>query len=157
YSATPAFPGNSTGGSNYWVDVVFITTATQTGPVISNVQSSGVSTTGATITWTTDTSSDSQVEFGATAAYGAASPLNSTMVTSHTIVLSGLAAGTLYHYRVKSRDGSGTLSTSTDFSFNTSSGTGGGCPCSVWTSAAVPSQESTGDTNKVELGVRFKS
>ena len=41
------------------------------------------------------------------------------MVTSHSASLSGLAANTLYHYRVKSRDAAGNLATSGDFTFTT--------------------------------------
>jgi hypothetical protein len=40
-------------------------------------------------------------------------------VTSHSAALSGLTAGTLYHYRVKSRDAAGNLATSTNFTFTT--------------------------------------
>ena len=43
------------------------------------------------------------------------------MVTSHSASLSGLAANTLYHYRVKSRDAAGNLATSGDFTFTTAS------------------------------------
>src|SRR5262249_35122679 len=98
-----------------------------------------------------------QVEYGTTTAYGNGSTLDTTMVTSHSMTLSGLLAGTVYHYRVRSRDASGMLSISADFSFITGGGSLGSCPCSVWTNAAVPLQDSTGDTNKVEVGVRFKS
>ena len=40
-------------------------------------------------------------------------------MTSHSASLSGLAANTLYHYRVKSRDAAGNLATSGDFTFTT--------------------------------------
>ena len=46
---------------------------------------------------------------------------------AHQVTLSGLAPGTLYHYRVKSRDAAGNLSVSGDFTFITTSG-GGGAP-----------------------------
>jgi hypothetical protein len=41
------------------------------------------------------------------------------MVTSHSAQLSGLTAGTLYHYRVKSRDAAGNLSVSANRTFTT--------------------------------------
>ncbi len=89
-----------------------------TPPVISNVQSSGITTNSATITWTTDEASDSVVEYGLTTSYGSTAS-NSASVTSHSIPLSGLSVNTLYHYRVKSTDGAGNTATSPDHSFQT--------------------------------------
>jgi len=100
--------------------------ADTTPPVISAVASSEVTGSGATITWTTDEASDSQVEYGTTTAYGSASALDTRMLTSHSVALSGLAAGTEYHYRVKSRDAAGNLASSPDFVF-----TAGTAPRSV--------------------------
>src|SRR5438093_1036004 len=73
----------------------------------------------ATVTWTTDEASDSQVEYGATSAYGQMSVLASVLVSSHSVGLSGLSASTLYHYRVKSRDAVGNLAVSGDITFTT--------------------------------------
>jgi Bacterial Ig domain/Purple acid Phosphatase, N-terminal domain len=93
--------------------------ADTTAPAISGVGASSVTSSAATIGWTTDEASNSQVEYGTTTSYGALSALNSSNVTSHSQALTGLAAGTLYHYRVKSRDAAGNLATSQDFSFST--------------------------------------
>ena len=90
-----------------------------TPPVISNVAASGITSSSAMVTWTTDKPSDTQVDYGTTATYGNSTPLNSTLVTSHSATLNGLLANTLYHYRVKSSN-SGGLSVSGDFTFNTS-------------------------------------
>jgi hypothetical protein len=94
-----------------------------TPPVISAVASSGISQSAATITWTTNEASDTQVEYGITLAYGSSTVLNSSLVTSHSQTLTGLAAGTTYHYRVKSRDAAGNLATSSDFTFTTQTST----------------------------------
>ncbi|HUE69823.1 MAG TPA: fibronectin type III domain-containing protein, partial [Pirellulaceae bacterium] len=88
-------------------------------PVLSSIASSSVSTGGATITWTTDEASDTQVEYGTTTSYGSSTTLNTSLVTSHSQVLSGLNPDTTYHYRVKSRDAAGNLATSGDFTFTT--------------------------------------
>jgi hypothetical protein len=88
-------------------------------PVISGVAASNVSYVGATITWTTNVSSDSQVEYGRTTAYGSSTTQNLSLVTSHSQALSGLAPVTVYHYRVKSRDAAGILATSADGTFMT--------------------------------------
>jgi Bacterial Ig domain/Purple acid Phosphatase, N-terminal domain/Fibronectin type III domain/Bacterial Ig-like domain len=94
-----------------------------TPPVISAVAASSISTSGATISWTTDEASDSQVDYGLTTAYGSTSALNSNLVTAHAATLTGLASATLYHFRVRSRDAAGNLATSADFTLTTLDGT----------------------------------
>jgi hypothetical protein len=101
-------------------DFVFTTSDTEP-PVISGVSVTSVAATKATIGWTTDEPADSQVEYGTTTAYGSSTPLHTTKVTSHSVALSGLSPGTLYHYRVKSRDAAGNLASSADFVFTTAS------------------------------------
>jgi hypothetical protein len=99
------------------------TTATPpdvTPPTITGVSASGITATGATISWTSNEAADSQVEYGTTTSYGSSTTLNSSLVTSHSQSLSGLTAGTTYHYRVKSRDAAGNLAASADFTFTTS-------------------------------------
>ena len=79
-------------------------------PVIITLLSSGTpNATDATITWTTDVASDTQVFWGLTTAYaGASSPIiNSTPVTSHSQIITGLTTATLYHYKVLSRSRNG--------------------------------------------------
>ncbi len=88
-------------------------------PAISAVQSSQIDANDATITWTTDTASDSQVQYGLTTTYGGLSPLATALVSSHSVILSGLTPNTTYHFSVLSRDAFGQLSTSPDFVFAT--------------------------------------
>lgn len=88
-----------------------------TPPVISSIASSTTTTT-ATITWTTDEAATSTVNYGATSGYGTASTSDS-LVTSHSIVLTGLSDGTLYHFNVGGADASGNISTSSDNTFTT--------------------------------------
>ena len=95
-----------------------------TAPVLSAVAASGLSSSAATITWTTNEGSSSQVEYGPTTAYGKATPLDASLMTSHSVGLSGLTASTLYHYRVKSKDAAGNLAVSADFTFTTSAAAG---------------------------------
>jgi hypothetical protein len=90
-----------------------------TPPVISGVTSTAITASRATINWTTDEQSDSQVEYGTTTAYGSLTALNSSRVISHSATLGGLAASTLYHFRVRSRDFAGNLAVSGDFTFTT--------------------------------------
>ncbi|TMK43228.1 MAG: hypothetical protein E6G55_12625, partial [Actinobacteria bacterium] len=88
-------------------------------PVIASMSASGITASSATIIWTTDEASDSQVEYGTTTAYGSVTALNASFVTAHAQALNGLLASTVYHYRVKSRDAAGNLATSVDVTFTT--------------------------------------
>jgi hypothetical protein len=88
-------------------------------PVISAVASSGTTDTTTTITWTTNEVADTQIEYGLTTSYGSVTTLNTTLLTSHSQNITGLASNALYHYRVKSRDASGNLATSGDYTFTT--------------------------------------
>ena len=90
-----------------------------TPPTISNVAAGGITASGATITWNTNENSDSQVDYGTSEAYDHTTALNIALVTAHSQGLSGLTAGTVYHYRVKSRDAAGNLAVSGDFTFTT--------------------------------------
>ena len=88
-------------------------------PVISAVTTATVTSSTATITWTTDKASNSQVAYGTTANYGTLSPLNTTLVTSHSVTLTGLAASTTYYYQVQSQATQGDTATSPGFTFTT--------------------------------------
>jgi hypothetical protein len=91
------------------------------GPVISSVSVGSITTTAATVTWTTDVAATSQVEYGTTTAYGTLTTLDVNLLTSHVTLLTGLSTNTLYHYRVRSKNSSGVESISGDFAFQTSS------------------------------------
>lgn len=72
----------------------------------------------ATTTWTTNEAANSKVLIGTTTAYGT-TYADATMLTSHSIVISGLTAGTLYHFRVVSKNAAGNTATSSDQTFTT--------------------------------------
>jgi hypothetical protein len=90
------------------------------GPSIADVLvSAGLTASSAHVSWTTDVPADAQVEFGRTAQYGFASPIDPQAALSHDIQLTGLAPGSMYHYRVKSRDANGAVAASGDQTFTT--------------------------------------
>jgi len=89
-----------------------------TAPAISSVMNSNPTTGNTTVTWETNEVSTSIVEYGPTTAYGSSST-DSTLLTSHSVSISGLVPGTMYHYRVKSADAANNLATSDDFTFIT--------------------------------------
>jgi hypothetical protein len=112
-------------------DQTFITDAAPdvTAPVISAVVATP-SETSVAITWTTDESSSSVVEYGPTTSYGTTTSETDTSprVTSHSVTISGLSASTTYHFRVKSKDAATNQAVGTDSTFATSATptTGGG-------------------------------
>ncbi|MBC7982176.1 peptidoglycan-binding protein [Candidatus Parcubacteria bacterium] len=99
------------------ISELYALTSDTAAPAISSVASSTSSTT-ATVTWTTNESATSTVDYGATTSYGTASS-SAALVTSHSMALSGLTPSTLYHFRVSSADAAGNRATSTDYTFTT--------------------------------------
>lgn len=89
-----------------------------TGPVISAIAVSAVTHNGATIYWTTNEASTSEVSYGTTNAYGSVSS-DLTLMTLHSRVLTGLDSATQYHFKIKSTDGAANVSESSDATFTT--------------------------------------
>lgn len=71
-------------------------------PTISLITSSNITSTGATITWTTNEAATSNLQYGLSTSYG--SVQNSGGSTSHSVTLSGLSPNTLYNYRISTSD-----------------------------------------------------
>src|SRR5947209_1961822 len=90
------------------------------GPLtISNVATANVTPTSVGIDWQTNVLANSQVEYGTTTSYGSTTPIDSTMVTSHQLTLSGLNPGTAYHCRVRSTDAQNNSAVSGDLTCST--------------------------------------
>jgi hypothetical protein len=97
-----------------------VTVQVDNGPIITGViVSRGLTASSARVTWNTDILADAQVEFGRTTAYGESTPIDPRADWRHEAQLTGLAPGTTYHYRVRSRDGNGALAVSPDATFAT--------------------------------------
>jgi hypothetical protein len=121
--------------------------------VISNTTVTGITTSSATISWSTNNPADTQVAYGTSPAYGLSTALNPTPTQNHVVTLSGLNAQTVYHYQVKSRDGTGALVVSADAVFTTSTQTQ---TYSIFSSNAPP-LALNGLTGPAEVGVKFRS
>jgi len=79
-----------------------------------------ITTKKATITWSTDRSSNSIIAFGTSSgSYGSDEVSNSSQETSHTINLTNLKAGTTYYYKAKWTDEDGNTGTSDEKTFAT--------------------------------------
>jgi len=119
YVTLPNNTGESSGTKNVVADAIkFVYVGVPSPPVISSVQATGLTGSGATITWSTDLASTSQVEYGTTSGYGSSTTIDSNAVTSHSVAISGLSPGVTYHYRVKSGNAGGTTA-SGDYTFST--------------------------------------
>ena len=82
-----------------------------TGPVITNIIATPHTDGTATITWTTNESADSRVDYGANSGNLNLNSSSSTLLTSHSIVLTGLSSGMTYYFRVTSADASSNCTT----------------------------------------------
>ncbi len=105
-------------GNSATSSVQSFTTLDDTGPVISNVEVVNITTTSATVTWTTDEAADSTVSYGETTSYDS-SESDSSLVTSHSITLTDLTPGTTYDFQVLSSDFSGNQSYTDNDTFET--------------------------------------
>jgi hypothetical protein len=101
-------------------DFTFSTLAVpdRTPPQIANVRVEGITQTSATVLWETDELSDSFVEFGLSSSYGLSSA-DRTFTMHHSILMQGLSADKLYHFRVMSADSSGNTGVGTNQTFRT--------------------------------------
>jgi len=130
------------GGSDYysaWVsfgDILETSTDFQidtTVPGITGVSSGTPGTNSVTITWSTSGEiSTSRVEYDTagtfTGGYDCAGTSECTAladtsprVNAHSVTFSNLSSGTIYHYRVRSKDAAGNESVSSNYSFTTAS------------------------------------
>ncbi|MCL4366614.1 hypothetical protein M1563_00355 [Patescibacteria group bacterium] len=86
---------------------------------ISDVSVSNITKNGAIISWTTNKPADSTVEYGLDMDQYVFSTSSAMLTTNHTLTLSGpsMVAGTNFHYRVESKDASGSDAISPDGTF----------------------------------------
>lgn len=93
----------------------FVLLIDETSPVITNVQVTNITRTSATITWMTNEIATSTVSYSP----GNLNYIDSTLMSSHAVILTGLTPATLYTFTVTSADGAGNTSTSSEYSFKT--------------------------------------
>jgi len=105
----------------HMADVTFGNVAIDPTPVtISNIAVTlGAGETEATVTWDTSEPADSSVEYGPTSAYEFGTVYDAAMVTNHSLTLTGLTPGNLYHYQITSVDGLGYTDVTGDRTFST--------------------------------------
>ena len=87
-------------------------------PVISGVFTSGITANSAIVNWTTDQPSTSDVNYGLLG-YTNSTPVDSTLVTIHSVTVSSLLASTLYHFQVGSTNSGSSTTLSPDSTLTT--------------------------------------
>jgi hypothetical protein len=106
--------------------------ADTTPPDISAISVTNITTSGASINWTTNEPADGHIEFNAPCpSTGCSTALVSPLTLLHTITVSGLSASSSYTYRIRTRDGAGNLRVSANQVFTTPANTGLG-PTGFW-------------------------
>jgi hypothetical protein len=151
YGSTSAFPGNTYNASNYWVDVVFAQTTSSPLASIAVTPANPTVNVGAT------------QQFAATGTYQDSSTANitsqvtwnSSNTTVATINSAGLAAGQAAGNSNITAALNGITSNSSGLTVQTPPLPT--CPCTIWSSGAVPSVVDSGAGAGVELGVKFTS
>jgi len=93
--------------------------ADTTSPVITDVVCDTPTTDSVNITWTTDEAGDSLVKYGTETGVYTDNESDTTMVTSHSVTLTGLDANTTYYFVVNSTDSSDNSNESAEYSFTT--------------------------------------
>ena len=113
YQVSSTDDSGNTGPS---ADLTFTTAPPDTtAPVLSNISTSAGAMM---VTWTTDEPATSRVDYGLDTGYGSVVE-DLTLTLNHSVELTGLVPGTLYHYQVSSTDGSSNAAASADLTFTT--------------------------------------
>jgi len=122
---------------------------------------SSVSSTSATIAWTTNKLANSTVSYGTTTALGSTGK-SSDYVTSHSVSLSSLSASTTYYYNITSCDtinnsvgcvtnGTNTFTTSAAASTTTSTGSGGSSSGGTSTETTTPETQAVTESKTIAV------
>src|SRR4051794_1563045 len=117
-----AFPTQTFNANNYWVDVVFAASLSDTtAPAISAIKATIVDSARETIAWLTDEQATTRIDYGTnpailTATLSTLPPGTQTIssaefVTQHSVALTGLQPNATYYYLVTSADRSGNAAT----------------------------------------------
>ncbi len=152
-SGTPTAAGDfaftvqvADGASDLATQSVTLVVTSSSLPVISNITETNITTTSATINWTTDVSSSSQVAYGDNYYKQETLQQDTGGVTSHSVSLTGLKVGQGYFVAVISRGISGGVPQDYLMSLNTVNGELG----PVFTTLSAPS------TGTADFGIELK-
>jgi methionine-rich copper-binding protein CopC len=163
YGSGGGFPNSTFNATNYWVDVVFNPSGSDTTkPTVTDRQPAAGSTGVAVGTSASATFSEpvqqSTINFTLTGASNVPATLNYN-ATTRTATLTPnapLAASTTYTANLSgAQDSSGNAMDPLTWTFTTGASTSG-CPCTIWPSTTSPVETAAADNSAVELGVKFQ-
>lgn len=112
---------DAAGNAAIGTDHTFTTAAASgdtTAPTVSTATVTLITSTSATIAWTTDEPASPSVKYGPTTGYGSSSS-KSTVNTAHNIKLIGLTPNTLYNFQCTSRDVAQNIGNNSNATFTT--------------------------------------
>lgn len=164
YGTGGGFPNSSYRATNYWVDVVYNTSAPDTTkPTVTDRQPAAGATNVAVSTPVSATFSESVQQStivmtvtGASAVAGALAYNATTRMATFT-PSAALTATTTYTVNLGgAKDTAGNQMDPISWTFTTGSATGG-CPCSIWASTVTPTTPAANDNSAVEVGVKFRT
>jgi methionine-rich copper-binding protein CopC len=164
YGSGGGFPNSTFNSTNYWVDLVFSPSGTDTTkPTVTDRQpSSGA--TGVPVTTTVSATFSEPVQQSTIAmtltAGGSVAASTSYDAASRTVTLTpnaNLATSTTYTVNLSgAQDSADNPMDPITWSFTTAAAAGS-CPCTIWPNTTTPATTAAADSSAVELGVKFRS
>jgi hypothetical protein len=165
YGTGGGFPTNTWQSTNYWVDVVFTTSAADTTPPAVTATNPTANATGVPVGSAVSATLSEAIQAGTasvtlTAGGNAVAGSTAYDAASRTVTFTpsaALAASTAHTATVSgARDPSGNTMSAFSWSFTTGAATSG-CPCTIWPDSATPGTVTVNDNSAVELGVKFRA
>ncbi len=166
YNVNPTFPNKTFQSTNYWVDVVLNTTATDNVAPTLTARSPAPNATGvASSTAVTGTFSEAvqsntitfTLKDPANATVPAAVSYNSSTFTATLTPSAALANSTTYSATISgAQDAAGNTMSTVPWTFTTAAAQAT-CPCTIFPASATPIVAADGDTRSIEVGVKFRS
>lgn len=106
-------------------DNTFTTGTDVSGPVLSNIAVTGLTSNGATITWNANENSTAIINYGINGTFSNSLRSSNTQSGNQSINLTGLTPGANYTYKIFSVDANGNVTLSGDLNFTTPTTTSG--------------------------------
>ena len=115
---------DSDGSPPFWTDLAFsspvvVQAAASQSPKLNYVVSWGITSSSASISWSTDVPSTTALAYGTTSSLGQLVPSETKLEINHGVKLTGLKSGATYYFVAQSADKNGVIGYSTTYTFKT--------------------------------------